>query len=214
MQGRLPEGWQAALRRFKQHAAAERPEQPGIRSSGMIVDLLTDAIPELLGGAPDLEAATRHKNRLQPFTSTDRGGRYIHYGVREYAMGATMNGMAVHGGVIPYRGTFLVFSDYERPALRMGAMMGVRVVLVLSHDSIGVGEDGPTHQPVEQLASLRAIPNMLVFRPADAVEPAECWKMALEERRRPVVASVFTAAVPLFATTARQSTCRPAAPMC
>ncbi|HZZ32470.1 MAG TPA: transketolase C-terminal domain-containing protein, partial [Phenylobacterium sp.] len=121
------------------------------------------------------------------FDQPDYAGRYVRYGVREFGMAAAMNGMALHGGVIPYSGTFLVFSDYSRPAIRLGALMGARVIHVMTHDSIGVGEDGPTHQPVEHVASLRAIPNLNVFRPADAVEAAECWKLALEARKTPSV---------------------------
>ena len=181
----LPEGWQAPLHALKRQFAAEAPTQPGIRSSGMVVDALTDAIPELIGGAPDLEAATKHKNRMPPFTATDRAGRYIHYGVREHAMGAMMNGMVAHRGVVPYGATFLVFSDYERPALRMAAMMELPVLFVFSHDSIGIGKNGPTHQPIEYLAALRAMPNMTVYRPADAVEAVECWELALSDTAGP-----------------------------
>jgi transketolase len=124
---------------------------------------------------------------LQPVTASDFSGRYIHYGVREHAMAAAMNGIALHGGFIPYGGTFLVFSDYCRPSMRLSALMGLRVIYVMTHDSIGVGEDGPTHQPVEHLASLRAIPNLQVFRPADATETAECWALALLSKHTPSV---------------------------
>ncbi len=124
---------------------------------------------------------------MQAINASDFSGRFIHYGVREFGMAAALNGMAVHGGVIPYSGTFLVFSDYARPAIRLAALMGVRAIHVMTHDSIGLGEDGPTHQPVEHLAALRAIPNLLVFRPADAVETVECWQLALENKDRPSV---------------------------
>jgi transketolase len=124
----------------------------------------------------------------------------VHYGVREFGMAAAMNGMALHGGVIPYSGTFLVFSDYSRPAIRLGALMGVRVIHVMTHDSIGVGEDGPTHQPVEHVATLRAIPNLNVFRPADAVEAAECWKLALESKSAPSVMALSRQKVPAVRT--------------
>jgi transketolase len=120
-------------------------------------------------------------------SAADYAGRFIHYGVREHGMAAAMNGMALHGGLIPYSGTFLVFSDYCRPAIRLAALMEQRVIHVMTHDSIGLGEDGPTHQPVEHLAALRAIPNLLVFRPCDAVETAECWQLALEAHKRPTV---------------------------
>jgi transketolase len=184
-EGRLPEGWRDALHAFRRQAAANPAAEYGIRLSGDIVDALADAIPELLSGAPDLEGATAHKRRLPPFTAGDHGGRYVHYGIREHAMGAMMNGMAAHGGVVPVGVTYLVFSDYMRPALRLAAMMGLPVPFVFSHDSIGIGRNGPTHQPVEYLAALRAIPNMLVLRPADAVEAAECWEIALERRTGP-----------------------------
>ncbi len=147
--------------------------------------MLSHAIPELVGGAPDLEAATQHKRDMRPFTASDRGGRYLHYGVREHAMGAMMNGMVAHQGVVPYGATFLVFSDYMRHSIRLSAMMSLPVIWVFSHDSIGIGRNGPTHQPVEYLASLRAMPNLAVLRPADAVEAAECWQIAVANRRSP-----------------------------
>ncbi|KMO38894.1 transketolase [Methylobacterium tarhaniae] len=184
-EGRLPEGWDAPLRAFREEAARSGKAQSGIALSGELVDRLAEAIPELLSGAPDLEGATQHKRSLKAFTAEDQGGRYVHYGIREHAMGAMMNGMAAHGGVVPVGVTYLVFSDYLRPVLRLAAMMGLPVPFVFSHDSIGIGRNGPTHQPVEYLASLRAIPNMLVLRPADAVEAAECWEIALGNRTGP-----------------------------
>jgi transketolase len=133
-----------------------------------------------------LTGSNNTKTKAQkPLTKDDYSGRYIYYGIREFGMAAAMNGMALHGGVIPYGGTFLIFSDYCRPAIRLSALMGLRVIYVMTHDSIGLGEDGPTHQPVEHLAALRAMPNLNVFRPADAVETAECWQLALAERSRP-----------------------------
>jgi transketolase len=137
-------------------------------------------------GCADLEAPTTHKRRLSAFTAEDRSGAYVHCGVREHLMGAMANGMAAHGGVLPLAVTYLAFSDYERPAMRMAALMGLPVKFVFSHDSIGIGRNGPTHQPVEILASLRAMPNMVVMRPADAVEASECWEVALERRDGPV----------------------------
>ncbi|WP_046865884.1 transketolase [Microvirga massiliensis] len=184
-EGRLPEGWEAPLCAFREHAAEYQSAQHGWKLSGEIVDRLSEVIPELISGAPDLEGATQHKRRLKPFTAADHGGRYVHYGIREHAMGAMMNGMAAHGGVVPVGVTYLVFSDYLRPTLRLAAMMKLPVPFVFTHDSIGIGRNGPTHQPVEYLASLRAIPNMLVLRPADAVEAAECWEIALENRTGP-----------------------------
>jgi transketolase len=185
MRGELPPGWDAGLLGYKRQAAKSSLTQPTVRSSGEITRVLSQAIPELVGGAPDLEAATQHKRDMRPFTAEDRNGRYIHYGVREHAMGAMMNGMAAHGGVVPYGATFLVFSDYMRHAMRLSAMMSLPVIWVFSHDSIGIGRNGPTHQPVEVLASLRAIPNLAVMRPCDAVEAAECWQLALAERKAP-----------------------------
>ncbi|WFT83573.1 hypothetical protein QA634_14320 [Methylobacterium sp. CB376] len=136
-------------------------------------------------GAPDLEGATQHKRSLRVFTASDHGGRDVHYGIREHAMGAMMNGMAARGGVVPVGVTSLVCSDYLRPTLRLAAMMGLPVPFVFTQDSIGIGRNGPTHRPVDYLASLRAIPNMLVLRPADAVEAAECWEIALNHRAGP-----------------------------
>lgn len=183
--GRLPEGWREPLRAWAAQAATEGKAQGGINSSGDIVDLLGDVIPELISGAPDLEGATNHKRRLTAFSGNNPAGRYVHYGVREHAMGSMLNGMAAHGGVVPLGVTYLTFADYERPAIRMAAMMSVPSLFVFSHDSIGIGRNGPTHQPVEFLSALRAIPNMDVFRPADAVEAAECWELAIANRRSP-----------------------------
>jgi transketolase len=183
--GHLPDGWSDLLRDYARNALATAKPEYGIKLSAQIIDALAAAIPELLSGAPDLEGATQHKGKLRSFTASDHGGRYVHYGIREHAMGAMMNGMAAHGGVVPVGATYLVFSDYLRPTLRLAAMMGLPVPFVFSHDSIGIGRNGPTHQPVEYLASLRAIPNMLVLRPADAVEAAECWEIALGRRTGP-----------------------------
>ncbi len=152
-------------------------------------------------GCADLEAPTSHKRRLKAFTAEDRGGAYVHCGVREHLMGGMANGMAAHGGIIPLTVTYLAFSDYERPAMRMAALMGLPVKFVFSHDSIGIGTNGPTHQPVEILASLRAMPNMMVMRPADAVEAAECWEIALEHRTGPVTLVFARQALPLVRRT-------------
>lgn len=183
--GELPAGWREALAAFARRMAETGHGDHGFKLSGDIVELVGELIPEMLTGAPDLEGATLHKRRLAAFTAADRGGRYIHYGVREHAMGAMLNGMAAHGGVVATGVTYLAFCDYERPAVRMAALMGLPVVFVFTHDSIGIGSNGPTHQPVEVLASLRAFPNMLVLRPADAVEAAECWEIALARRDGP-----------------------------
>jgi len=171
---------------YKQQALSAPLAPSGIFISGEINDLLTPVLPERMVGCADLEAPTSHKRGLQAFTAQDRAGAYVHCGVREHVMGAMANGMAAHGGVIPLSVTYLAFSDYERPAMRMAALMGLPVKFVFSHDSIGIGRNGPTHQPVEILASLRAMPNMWVMRPADAIEAAECWELALRHQDGPV----------------------------
>ena len=176
----------AAVRGVKEKLAAVPREIATRVASESALEALTAAVPEMVGGSADLTGSnnTRAKG-MAAFTAANPAGRFIHYGVREHAMAAAMNGMALHGGIIPYSGTFLVFSDYARPAIRLAALMGQRVIYVLTHDSIGLGEDGPTHQPVEHLAALRAIPNLLVFRPCDAVETVECWQLALQARTSP-----------------------------
>jgi transketolase len=186
LRGELPAGWRKILLDYKRDAVNQGTAKGGIMISAEISDLLTDVLPERMVGCADLEAPTSHKRRLKAFTANDRSGAYVHCGVREHVMGAMANGMAAHGGIIPLAVTYLPFADYERPAMRMAALMGLPVKFVFSHDSIGVGKNGPTHQPVEILASLRSMPNMLVLRPADAVEAAECWEIALEHRTGPV----------------------------
>ncbi|WP_374534532.1 transketolase [Phenylobacterium sp.] len=186
MKGDLPAD---AFERLDAHIAealASKPAAATRQHSGSALEALFPAIPEMIGGSADLTGSNNtFVKSTAIFDTPDYAGRYVNYGVREFGMAAAMNGMALHGGVIPYGGAFMVFSDYSRPAIRLGALMGVRVVHVMTHDSIGVGEDGPTHQPIEHLASLRAMPNLNVFRPADAVETAECWKIALETRKTP-----------------------------
>lgn len=187
MAGALPHGVRQVLAECKR-AAIDAPTPPsGIVISAEINDLLGDLMPERIVACADLEASTNHKRRLTAFDARNPTGGYVHCGVREHAMGAMANGMAAHGGVVPLAITYLAFSDYERAAMRMAAMMALPVKFVFSHDSIGVGGNGPTHQPVEVLAALRAIPNMLVLRPADAVEAAECWEIAYEHRTGPSV---------------------------
>ena len=183
--GELPQGWQDVLANYQRSALARAPLASGIFISAEIHDALTEWMPERLVACADLEAPTNHKRRLQAFTAQDRAGTYVHCGVREHVMGAMANGIAAHGGAVPLAVTYLAFADYERPAMRMAALMGLPVHFVFSHDSIGIGRNGPTHQPVEILASLRAMPNMLVLRPADAVEAAECWAIALAHRTGP-----------------------------
>ncbi len=163
------------------------------------------AIPWLLSGSADLSGSNGTKpGNAVSLSKKDFSGNYIHYGVREHGMAAIMNGIALHGGYIPLSGTFLAFADYSRPAIRLGALMKQRVVHVMTHDSIGLGEDGPTHQPIEQLASLRAMPNLLVFRPADAVEVAEAWACALTETETPSVMCLTRQAVPALRTKYRR----------
>jgi transketolase len=158
------------------------------KASEIALDAINAALPETIGGSADLTGSNNTKSKSQkPLTHADYSGRYIYYGIREFGMAAAMNGMALHGGVVPYGGTFLVFSDYCRPAIRLSALQQARVIYVMTHDSIGLGEDGPTHQPVEHVMSLRMIPNLAVFRPADAVETAECWSLALERQDGPSV---------------------------
>ena len=176
----LPVGWVAEFEKFKKALAESKPNEATRKSSANALQVLTAVIPELIGGSADLTGSNNTKTKVTaPVQADDFSGRYIYYGVREHAMAAVMNGMALHGEFIPYGGTFLVFTDYCRASIRLSALMQQRVVYVMTHDSIGLGEDGPTHQPVEHLASLRAIPGLHVFRPADATETAECWALAL-----------------------------------
>jgi transketolase len=197
MEGALPEAFPAAIAGIKAKFAAESPKIATRQASGMVLDALAQVMPELVGGSADLTGSNNTKAKGQRVvTAGDFAGSYIHYGVREHGMAAAMNGLSVHGGVIPYGGTFLAFADYCRPAIRLAALMGLRVTHVMTHDSIGLGEDGPTHQPVEHLAGLRAIPNLQVFRPADAVETAECWELALRARHLPSVLALTRQSVP------------------
>ncbi len=189
MRGDLPkEALAAAVRGLKEKLAAAPKETATRSASELALESLVPAVPEMVGGSADLTGSNNTRTKaMQAMSATNYAGRFIHYGIREHGMAAAMNGMALHGGIIPYSGTFLVFSDYCRPSIRLAALMGERVIHVMTHDSIGLGEDGPTHQPVEHLAALRAIPNLLVFRPCDVVETLECWQLALENRDRPSV---------------------------
>ena len=204
MKGDLPDGAFAKLDAKIAELVETKPAQATRQSSGAALDELFAAIPELVGGSADLTGSNNTFVKDTPILDAPTyEGRYINYGIREFGMAAAMNGLALHGGVIPYGGTFMVFSDYSRPAIRLGALMGVRAVHVLTHDSIGLGEDGPTHQPVEHLAALRAIPNLLVFRPADTVEAMEAWKIALQTKDKPSAMALSrqkTAAVRLTAS--------------
>ncbi|MGC1556737.1 MAG: transketolase [Methylovirgula sp.] len=183
---------------FKRAATAAGTAQATRVSSQKVLEALAKVQKNLIGGSADLTGSNNTKAAdMKVVTAADFSGRYIHYGVREHGMAAAMNGIALHGGFIPYGGTFLVFSDYSRPAIRLAALMGQRVIHVLTHDSIGLGEDGPTHQPVEHLAALRAIPNLLVFRPADTVETAEVWELALASTKAPSAICLTRQNVPL-----------------
>lgn len=188
-----------ALREIECRFADERPRIATRQASQQVLEAITQVASNLLGGSADLTHSNLTLTRAQqPVRPGAYGGNYIHYGVREHAMAAAMNGVALHGGFVPYGGTFLAFSDYSRPAIRLAALMGVRVIHVMTHDLIGLGEDGPTHQPVEHLASLRAIPNILVFRPADAIETAQAWDCALRAVRRPSVLCLSRQALPVL----------------
>ena len=184
--GTLPDGWQDQLAALKKQFAEEAATVATRKASGKVLSVLTAAIPEMIGGSADLTGSVNTRTDLTTAISADDfSGRYVYYGVREHAMAAVMNGIALHGGFVPYGGTFLVFADYMRAAMRLSSLMKQRVIYVLTHDSIGLGEDGPTHQPVETMATLRALPNFKVYRPADAVETAECWALALEDAAGP-----------------------------
>jgi transketolase len=201
MRGDLPKQALAdAVKAVKDKLTAE-PKNIATRSaSEFALDSLVPAVPEMIGGSADLTGSNNTRTKsMKAISPTDFGGRFIHYGIREHGMAAAMNGMTLHGGIIPYSGTFLVFTDYCRPSIRLAALMGERVIFVMTHDSIGLGEDGPTHQPVEQLASLRAIPNLLVFRPSDAVETIECWQLALESKSRPSILALTRQNLPQLA---------------
>ena len=203
MKGDLPAGAFDALNAKIAELVETKPAQATRQSSGAALDELFAAIPELVGGSADLTGSNNTFVKGTPiFDAPTYEGRYVNWGIREFGMAAAMNGMALHGGIIPYGGTFMVFSDYSRPAIRLGALMGVRAIHVLTHDSIGLGEDGPTHQPVEHLAALRAIPNLLVFRPADTVEAMECWQAALEHKHAPSALALSRQKTPAVRTMA------------
>lgn len=201
IKGDLPSGLNAALDAYKQKLAADKPKVATRKSSQMALDVINAAVPETVGGSADLTGSNlTNTPQTLPFTDTDRTGRYMRYGIREHGMSAIMNGIALHKGYIPYGGTFLVFTDYARPAIRLSSIMEQRVIYVMTHDSIGLGEDGPTHQPVEHLAALRAIPGLLVLRPADAVETLECWQIALETKDKPSILALSRQNLPALRT--------------
>jgi len=195
----LPSGLDAAIAKLRDDFRQANAKIATRQASGTVLDTLTKVVPELVGGSADLTPSNNTKAKDQKDVRPgDFSGRYIRYGVREHGMAAAMNGIAVHRGLIPYGGTFLAFSDYARPAIRLSAFMGAGVVYVMTHDSIGLGEDGPTHQPVEHLAALRAMPGLYVYRPADAVETAECWALALRRRDAPSLLALTRQALPLL----------------
>jgi transketolase len=202
----IPESLVGAMAAYKEKLSTDKPAIATRKASEMALEIINAHLSTTLGGSADLTGSnlTRSKD-MKVVSAADYGGRFVHYGVREHGMAAAMNGIALHGGLVPYSGTFLVFSDYCRPAIRLAALMGKRVIHVMTHDSIGLGEDGPTHQPVEHLASLRAIPNLLVMRPADAVETAECWELALNEKARPTVMALSRQNLPTVRSTVKEN---------
>ncbi|QFT30073.1 transketolase [Roseibium porphyridii] len=186
--GDLPATFTQAILDYKKKLADEQPTMATRKASEAVLNVINEVVPETIGGSADLTGSNNTKTpQTVPVTPDDFSGRYIHYGIREHGMAAAMNGMALHGGLIPYSGGFLIFSDYCRPSIRLAALMGQRVIHVMTHDSIGLGEDGPTHQPVEHFAALRAIPNLTFYRPADITETLECWQLSLEDRSGPSV---------------------------
>ena len=206
--GKLPEGWHLPLAALRAQQAAEQPKIATRIASQRALEVLVPAIAEMVGGSADLTGSNNTNVKGVPAVSPGNfAGRYIHYGVREHGMAAAMNGLALHGGIIPYSGTFLVFSDYMRPAIRLAALMRQRVIHVLTHDSIGLGEDGPTHQPVEHLASFRAMPNVFVFRPGDAMETSECWELAVRRADGPSLLALSRQNLPALRSDAGENRC-------
>ncbi|MCS6758300.1 MAG: transketolase [Candidatus Devosia euplotis] len=201
MAGELPAGLANAMDAYRQQLTIDKPKVATRKSGQMALEIINAVMPETQGGSADLTGSnlTITKETL-PFQADSYDGRYMMYGIREHVMAAAMNGIALHGGLIPYGGTFMCFTDYARPAIRLSALMHQRVIYVMTHDSIGLGEDGPTHQPVEHMSALRAIPNLLVFRPADAVETAECWQLALESDSAPSILALSRQNLPNLRT--------------
>jgi len=195
--GKLPKNLDKIIEEEKRKFFDSKPTIASRKSSASVLEAITNNLPELIGGSADLSGSNNTKTKLSTIIKPSNfKGNYIHYGVREHAMAGIMNGMALHGGVLPYGGTFLIFLDYCKPSLRLSAFMGLRVIYIFSHDSIGLGEDGPTHQPIEHLAHLRAIPNLNVFRPADTIETIECWEIALKSITNPSVIALSRQKLP------------------
>lgn len=205
----MPNHFTDIVNKIKQEIATQKPKMATRQSSQYVLNHILSELPELLGGSADLTGSNLTKGKDQMDFVEDVKGSYIHYGIREHGMAAIMNGIALHGGYVPYGGTFLVFSDYCRPSMRLSALMNTRIVYVMTHDSIGVGEDGPTHQPVETLSALRCIPNLLVFRPCDTIETAECWQLALENQQsKASVLALSRQGCPTIAKASEQNQCR------
>jgi len=199
MKGELPHDWRKSIEAAKSELLASEKDMATRQASGTVLNHLAEAVPELIGGSADLTPSNNTKAKSQVEIAPGQyAGSYIHYGVREHGMAATINGIALHGGLIPYGGTFLTFSDYARPAIRLAAMMEIRSIFVMTHDSIGLGEDGPTHQPVEHLCALRAIPRLAVYRPGDPIETAECWEAILDAPRRAALIALSRQPMPLL----------------
>ncbi len=206
--GVLPAAVAETIKAFKNKLAADKPNWATRKSSQEVLEVVNPVLPDTIGGSADLTGSNNTKSADQkPFNKDNPSGRYVYYGIREHAMAAAMNGMALHGGVIPYGGTFMVFTDYCRPSIRLSALMGIRSIYVMTHDSIGLGEDGPTHQPVEHLPALRCIPNLLVMRPADAIETAECWQLALESQDAPSVIALTRQNLPALRGAGDENLC-------
>ena len=202
----LPQNWDKHLNELKAQVLQQQPKVATRKASQMCLENLVSYIPQMIGGSADLAASNlTFVDGMKTITADDYNGNNIMYGIREHAMAAIMNGLSLHGGVIPYGGTFLVFSDYMRPSMRLAALMGLRVIYVLTHDSIGVGEDGPTHQPIEHLASYRAMPNINVFRPCDVIETAEAWQLAVESETTPSILALSRQSVPTLRTSCSEN---------
>ena len=201
---RLPSGWDDHLKALEEKAIAEQTKVATRKASQMCLGQIVPYVPQIIGGSADLAASNlTFVDGMKTVTKDDYSGNNIMYGIREHAMAAIMNGLSLHGGAIPYGGTFFVFSDYMRPSMRLAALMGIRAIYVLTHDSIGVGEDGPTHQPIEHLASYRAMPNIYTFRPCDVVETAECWRIAIESEKTPSILALSRQNLPMLRTDAK-----------
>ena len=199
---KLPKNLDKIIEEEKRKFFDSKPTMASRNSSASVLEAVTNNLPELIGGSADLSGSTNTKTKHSTIIKPSNfKGNYIHYGVREHAMAGIMNGMALHGGIIPYGGTFLIFLDYCKPSLRLSAFMGLKVIYIFSHDSIGLGEDGPTHQPIEHLVHLRAIPNLNVFRPADTIETLECWEIALKSSANPSVIALSRQKLPFVTET-------------